>query len=493
MPANMAALKASLAGMPGGGAMMMPPPGSAGPGVPGQPPSPPPFMGSGTGPVLGGGDQGMGAGRLNPAQQMLADSGRRRIITDMLARQGQFGDNMMARINPGQANALRMAGGVGTRNPVTGLPQFYRGRPTREDILADLGAVPDLARVNPDIPSDANIDLTPLGGYDDLASQGRGGDTMLAHVNPSEVNVLRRMGGSGGVNPRTGLREFQGADEGGPAGPDSVDHESGAAATAGDGGGFGGGGADPTGGADPDRGMRGPLGEGGLPVHTGAEGPAGSPTGTPGGASKYGGVGSALESAKAGYADRYRGEGWAERNILDPIGEAFGRLFGVETVPPDINRPATYAGGTYHTGLNVPGLAGGILGTALGVPGLGFGAGQLANKLGIGDVILGGGSAPGFGGAPAMASAPGGATTGPTATAGPGTGGILNTGVTAADIGNAIGGLFGGGGTTAPIGRAGGLAPGQGVSRMGERGGSDRQRAYALARLGMLLGPYGNA
>lgn len=43
-----------------------------------------------------------------------------------------------------------------------------------------------------------------------VADQGRGGDTMLAHINPKEAEVLRRMGGSGLVNPNTGLREFKG-------------------------------------------------------------------------------------------------------------------------------------------------------------------------------------------------------------------------------------------------------------------------------------------
>lgn len=43
-----------------------------------------------------------------------------------------------------------------------------------------------------------------------LAAQGRGGDTILAHINPKEAEVLRRMGGSGTVNPNTGITEFKG-------------------------------------------------------------------------------------------------------------------------------------------------------------------------------------------------------------------------------------------------------------------------------------------
>ena len=46
--------------------------------------------------------------------------------------------------------------------------------------------------------------------YQNLASKGRYGDTMLAHINPQEAGLLRSMGGAGTINPRTGLPEFYG-------------------------------------------------------------------------------------------------------------------------------------------------------------------------------------------------------------------------------------------------------------------------------------------
>jgi hypothetical protein len=46
------------------------------------------------------------------------------------------------------------------------------------------------------------------GGLSSVAAQGRNGDTMLAHINPFEAKILQAYGGSGGVNPRTGLREY---------------------------------------------------------------------------------------------------------------------------------------------------------------------------------------------------------------------------------------------------------------------------------------------
>jgi len=46
--------------------------------------------------------------------------------------------------------------------------------------------------------------------YKSIAKHGREGDTELAHVNSYEVELLRLVGGSGTINPTTGLREFKG-------------------------------------------------------------------------------------------------------------------------------------------------------------------------------------------------------------------------------------------------------------------------------------------
>jgi hypothetical protein len=45
-----------------------------------------------------------------------------------------------------------------------------------------------------------------------FARAGRDGDTMLAHINPQEAGMLKRMGGRGTPNPATGLPEFATAD-----------------------------------------------------------------------------------------------------------------------------------------------------------------------------------------------------------------------------------------------------------------------------------------
>jgi len=43
-----------------------------------------------------------------------------------------------------------------------------------------------------------------------LQGKGRNGDTILAHINPDEAALLRDYGGSGDINPETGLMEFEG-------------------------------------------------------------------------------------------------------------------------------------------------------------------------------------------------------------------------------------------------------------------------------------------
>ena len=44
--------------------------------------------------------------------------------------------------------------------------------------------------------------------YDDMKNRGRFGDTELAHVNPQEMALLQALGGSGTINPFTGMPEF---------------------------------------------------------------------------------------------------------------------------------------------------------------------------------------------------------------------------------------------------------------------------------------------
>ena len=65
------------------------------------------------------------------------------------------------------------------------------------------------------IAEPAGVQSFAMGGIAELkpiakaiASYGRNGDTMLAHITPAEARMLRRRGGSGTINPDTGLPEF---------------------------------------------------------------------------------------------------------------------------------------------------------------------------------------------------------------------------------------------------------------------------------------------
>lgn len=54
-----------------------------------------------------------------------------------------------------------------------------------------------------------------------LAQQGRGGDTMLAHITPREAELLNAVTDGGSVNPKTGLPEFYDESQQGTAEGDS--------------------------------------------------------------------------------------------------------------------------------------------------------------------------------------------------------------------------------------------------------------------------------
>jgi hypothetical protein len=201
-----------------------------------------------------------------------------------------------------------------------------------------------------------------------LAAEGRGGDTVLAHIDPREARLLRALGGAGTRNPKTGLPEFHGGGMGGAADQDINDHDF-------------------SGGADRGTGLRGPTdGTGQLASHTGATGPAGGVNGSAVGA-HWGGVGSDYESA---FSQRRNLS--PEDSILNALGHVIpGLHYASEPVP---GYGPSYAGGTWHTGWSPAEAIGSIAGMASGVPGLGtvggFAGDQLAQAMGWHDVMLGG-------------------------------------------------------------------------------------------------------
>ena len=65
----------------------------------------------------------------------------------------------------------------------------------------------DLVEPAPE-PSSAPVEPVSPEQMASMAQQGRNGDTMLAHINAEEAAVLQQMGGTGTINPATGLPEY---------------------------------------------------------------------------------------------------------------------------------------------------------------------------------------------------------------------------------------------------------------------------------------------
>ena len=81
------------------------------------------------------------------------------------------------------------------------------------DAQRSRGATASASNVQPEAPMGMSVPQGfARGGIAEaariVASQGRYGDTMLAHITPEEARFLKARGGSGTINPVTGLPEF---------------------------------------------------------------------------------------------------------------------------------------------------------------------------------------------------------------------------------------------------------------------------------------------
>ena len=65
-----------------------------------------------------------------------------------------------------------------------------------------------------------------------VKSLGQGKDTVLAHINPREVNILKQYGGKGNINSKTGLLQFDDGGDGGSGDSGGAGSSAGAAADA---------------------------------------------------------------------------------------------------------------------------------------------------------------------------------------------------------------------------------------------------------------------
>ena len=88
--------------------------------------------------------------------------------------------------------------------PPTFDPDFFGALNLAVDEIRETSGNPRMAPQN--FNKGGIASLRPIAAA--IAEQGRGGDTMLAHITPSEARLLKSRGGAGTINPVTGLPEF---------------------------------------------------------------------------------------------------------------------------------------------------------------------------------------------------------------------------------------------------------------------------------------------
>jgi len=90
-------------------------------------------------------------------------------------------------------------------------PQFDRGYFTTMLVMAQEAINRKQQSGISQMPEPQGFQKGGLAGVAEaLRQKGRGGDTILAHINPQEARVLKSMGGAGTINPATGIMEFKG-------------------------------------------------------------------------------------------------------------------------------------------------------------------------------------------------------------------------------------------------------------------------------------------
>jgi hypothetical protein len=256
------------------------------------------------------------------------------------------------------------------------------------------------------------------------------GDTVLAQISPTEVALLLAHGGSGRVNPKTGIRQFFGDEGGGGlggrgyggAGPSGGDRNSGNGGT--HGGSRAPGGSIAAAAANGDASARAAQAATERSLGTDGRGPATGTETSPGlfatgKLTPYGapvrvnalGIETALPENPSttnpstptwgGWKDEVdsynqAARQWNARTLKDRIANAMAPL-GLTSVAPDLSRPATFVDGTYHIGLNpaaaIGSIVGGLVAPGLGVPTSAL-AGGAYNALGGRDVVLTGSDIP---------------------------------------------------------------------------------------------------
>ena len=171
-------------------------------------------------PVTEGAEATAGINRLLPAEANrantfynLAQDPRFTAPTDVLQRVAY--DPEAEGVGPTMADVF----GYEAYNPITSPEELAAQDRRAADIAAFTGdesmegVTPSMIDAGiasvPGLKKGGEVDNVGLEGLGQkMAAYGRYGDTMLAHISPEEAMMLKAMGGSGTINPVTGLPEF---------------------------------------------------------------------------------------------------------------------------------------------------------------------------------------------------------------------------------------------------------------------------------------------
>ena len=146
--------------------------------------------------------------------EMIAGSrgmGDARSMGEMLRRMGRRGDTMLAHITPEEADMLMQAGGSGTTNPMTGLPEFAPRnsfdfddggdfvRNTQSDVLRTIQRQPVTGTARGEsVPMDYGFETqryTPAGNQYDLLAGGRTANVRTGGYEVADMPTQQRLYG----------------------------------------------------------------------------------------------------------------------------------------------------------------------------------------------------------------------------------------------------------------------------------------------------------
>jgi hypothetical protein len=132
------------------------------------------------------------------------DAGARAVAIDVVSNPDQFNFGSMSVSNRFMADGGEV---MADEKP--------KGKSAKEMLgEMDGGYEPDdaaILKMAQEISSKGKLTHTQImEAVDRVAAAGRGGDELLAYLSPASVEILKKMGGSGSINPATGLHEFKG-------------------------------------------------------------------------------------------------------------------------------------------------------------------------------------------------------------------------------------------------------------------------------------------